>query len=93
VLKHCSVYVDVRGPEGDDQGAWFVDTLKLLGARVQARLGSACTHIVFRGGGAGTLQRYTTLPDPRPAVVGVGWVVGCAEQVKALETGPYAVDV
>lgn len=93
VLKHCSVYVDVRGPDGDDQGAWFVDTLKLLGARVQTRLGSACTHIVFRGGGAGTLQRYTTMPDPRPVVVGVGWVVACAEQVQALDTRSYLVDV
>ncbi|VDC06045.1 unnamed protein product, partial [Peniophora sp. CBMAI 1063] len=93
VLKHCSVYVDVRGPDGDDQGTWFVETLRLLGARVQARLGSACTHIVFRGGGAGTLQRYAQLPDPKPAVVGVGWVVACAEQVRAMGTEGYAVDV
>ena len=40
-----------------------------------------------------TLQRCAQLPDPKPQVVGSGWVAACAEQVQALEPEGFKVDV
>ncbi|KAI0918908.1 hypothetical protein AcV5_001967 [Taiwanofungus camphoratus] len=80
VLKECTIFVDVRTDDGDDAGALFVDMLKGMGARVLTRVGQTCTHIVYKNGLMSTVTRYRLLTEPRPFVVGIAWVVECAEQ-------------
>ncbi|KAF9812299.1 hypothetical protein IEO21_06241 [Rhodonia placenta] len=80
VLKECTIFVDVRTDDGDDAGGLFVDMLRGMGARILARVGQTCTHIVYKNGLMSTLTRYRLLKERRPLVVGIAWVVECAEQ-------------
>ncbi|KAJ7502917.1 hypothetical protein B0H11DRAFT_1711639 [Mycena galericulata] len=94
VLKGCVVVVDIIS-EGRDHSAKFVITemLKNLGARVLASVGQTCTHIVYKNGGRGTLNRYKALPDPKPHVVGMEWVVQSAEKRIHEDETPYLIDM
>ncbi|GAA6011160.1 hypothetical protein JCM11491_006743 [Sporobolomyces phaffii] len=78
VLDGVVAFVDVRTGEGDDSGMIFVDMLKTMGARVTTRPSSLTTHIVFKSGRASTLQFVRSCVRP-PKVVGIAWVVRCAE--------------
>ncbi|TFY50618.1 hypothetical protein EVG20_g11419, partial [Dentipellis fragilis] len=79
--------------EGDDAGALFVDMLKGLGARVIGRAGQSCTHIVYKNGQSSTLTKYRSMPDPKPFVVGIAWVVECVEQRKRVDEDRFLVDL
>lgn len=37
------------------------------------------THIVFKGGKPGTIDRWCAHAEPKPVLVGIGWVVRCRE--------------
>ncbi|EJD08435.1 uncharacterized protein FOMMEDRAFT_74597 [Fomitiporia mediterranea MF3/22] len=93
VLAQCTVFVDVRTDEGDDAGALFVDMLRGLGAKVLTRVGQTCTHIVYKNGLASTLTKYRLLDEPRPHVVGIGWVVECAEKRARVDETRFKVDI
>ncbi|EMD33074.1 hypothetical protein CERSUDRAFT_118138 [Gelatoporia subvermispora B] len=80
VLSDCTIFVDVRTDDGDDAGSLFVDMLRGMGAKVLQRVGQTCTHIVYKNGLMSTITRYRLLHEPRPLVVGIAWVVECAEQ-------------
>ncbi|KAH9846157.1 hypothetical protein C2E23DRAFT_744714 [Lenzites betulinus] len=80
VLRGCTIFVDVRTEEGDDAGGLFVDMLRGLGAKMASRVGSRCTHVVYKNGLMSTLTRYRLQKDPKPLVVGIAWVVECVEQ-------------
>lgn len=93
VLKKCAIFVDVRTDDGDDAGSLFVDMLRGLGARILARVGQSCTHIVYKSGSASTLTRYRLLNDPKPLVVGIAWVVECVEQRSRVDEAKFKVDL
>ncbi|KAG8221331.1 hypothetical protein J3R82DRAFT_1499 [Butyriboletus roseoflavus] len=93
ILKRCAIFVDVRTEQGDDAGSLFVDMLKGLGAKIMGRLGQTCTHIVYKNGHPNTLTRYRMLNDPKPVVVGIAWVVECAEKRARVDEERFKVDV
>ncbi|KAH0829200.1 hypothetical protein J3R83DRAFT_2760 [Lanmaoa asiatica] len=93
ILKRCVMFVDVRTEQGDDAGSLFVDMLRGLGAKIIGRLGQSCTHIVYKNGLPNTLTRYRMLNDPKPAVVGIAWVVECAEKRAKVDEERFKIDV
>ncbi|KAG9312046.1 hypothetical protein JVU11DRAFT_7325 [Chiua virens] len=93
ILKRCAIFVDVRTEQGDDAGGLFVDMLKGLGAKIMGRLGRSCTHIVYKNGHPNTLTRYRLLDSPKPAVVGIAWVVECVEKRTRLDEEKFKIDV
>ncbi|TCD62530.1 hypothetical protein EIP91_006757 [Steccherinum ochraceum] len=93
ILKDCTIFVDVRTDDGDDAGSLFVDMLKALGAKIPTRVGQTCTHIVYKNGLMSTLTRYRLLHEPRPHVVGIAWVVECAEQRAKVDEKKFLVDL
>ncbi|KAI0684857.1 hypothetical protein C8T65DRAFT_593178 [Cerioporus squamosus] len=93
VLKDCRIFVDVRTDEGDDAGGLFVEMLESLGAKIASKVGSRCTHVVYKNGLMSTLSRYKLLSDPKPHVVGIAWVVECAEQCKKVDEGLFHVNL
>ncbi|KAL5504576.1 hypothetical protein ACEPAH_7237 [Sanghuangporus vaninii] len=93
VLDQCTIFVDVRTEEGEDAGALFVDMLRGLGAKVLTRVGQTCTHIVYKNGLSSTVTRYRLLDEPRPKVVGIGWVVECAEKRTRVDESRFQVDL
>ncbi|CCA72274.1 hypothetical protein PIIN_06208 [Serendipita indica DSM 11827] len=93
ILKDCIIYVDVRTEDGEDAGSLFVDMLRGLGAKILSRIGSSLTHIVYKSGQPSTLTRYRTLADPKPAVVGIAWVVECVEKRHKADTARYAISL
>ncbi|KAL5483280.1 hypothetical protein ACEPAI_8510 [Sanghuangporus weigelae] len=93
ILDQCTVFVDVRTEEGEDAGALFVDMLRGLGAKVLTRVGQTCTHIVYKNGLSSTVTRYRLLDEPRPKVVGIGWVVECAEKRARVDESRFQVDL
>jgi hypothetical protein len=64
VLRDCTIFVDVRTDEGDDAGGLFKEMLQGLGARLLARVGSSCTHIVFKNGLMSTVTRWRYVVHP-----------------------------
>ncbi|KAI0692825.1 hypothetical protein BC835DRAFT_1222916, partial [Cytidiella melzeri] len=93
ILRHCNVFVDVRTDDGDDAGSLFVEMLKGLGARILGRVGPSCTHIVYKNGLMSTLTRYRMQDNPKPVVVGIGWVVECVEQRAKVEEASFLIDI
>ncbi|GAA5843118.1 hypothetical protein JCM9279_001867 [Rhodotorula babjevae] len=92
-LQGVVACVDVRTAEGDDSGMVFVDLLKSMGARVTTRPSSVTTHIVFKAGRPSTLQSYRSLsPASRPHLVGIAWVVRCAELGAHADEAPFKVE-
>lgn len=51
------------------------------------------THIVYKSGLHSTLTKYRSLPEPKPAVVGIGWVVECVEKREKAETTRYTISL
>ncbi|SCV71608.1 BQ2448_3196 [Microbotryum intermedium] len=92
VLRGVVAFVDVRTLEGDDAGMIFTDMLKSMGARVTTRPTLSLTHIVYKSGRSGTLQRYRTHADPKPHLVGISWVVRCAELNQHVEEKPFLIE-
>lgn len=93
VLKDCRIFVDVRTDDGEEAGSLFVEMLESLGAKVQSRVGQACTHVIFKNGLMSTTTRYRLLRDPKPSVVGIAWVVECVEQRCRVEEAPFLIDI
>lgn len=57
------------------------------------RPGKTLTHIVYKSGMQSTLTHYRALPDPKPVVVGIGWVVECVEKRAKVETGKFEMSL
>jgi len=93
VLKTCTIFVDVRTDDGDEAGGLFVDMLRGLGAKIIGRAGQSCTHIVYKNGLMSTLTKYRLMREPKPFVVGISWVVECAEQCRRVEEDKFLVDL
>ena len=87
--------MDVRTEEGDDAGALFTDMLRGLGARIlTAGVGQTCTHVVYKNGSPSTITKVKLMDEPaRPKVVGIGWVVACAENRERTDETKYEVDI
>ncbi|KAI0799962.1 hypothetical protein C8Q74DRAFT_1191408 [Fomes fomentarius] len=92
VLRDCRIFVDVRTDEGDDAGGLFVDMLRGMGAKIANRVGSRCTHVVFKNGLMSTISRYKSM-DPKPHVVGIAWVVECVEQRIKVDESRFTVNL
>ncbi|KZO96104.1 hypothetical protein CALVIDRAFT_481683 [Calocera viscosa TUFC12733] len=92
-LAGCVVFVDVRTKDGDDAGGVFVEMLKSMGARVLKSPTPSLTHLVLKSPLPHTITRYHTLPDPKPEVVAVGWVVKCAEENRRVEVSDWRLDL
>ncbi|KAJ9473960.1 BRCT domain-containing protein [Pseudozyma hubeiensis] len=93
-LRGLTVLVDVRDQDGEDASACWIDMLKNAGAKVMVRFGERkLTHIVYKSGRPSTLHSYRALEDPKPHVVGIGWVVACLEQGQKADEKPYLVEV
>ncbi|KAF8496431.1 hypothetical protein F5888DRAFT_1703821 [Russula emetica] len=87
VLKSCTIFVDT------DAGGLFVDMLKGLGAKIIGRAGQSCTHIVYKNGLMSTLTKYRLMREPKPFVVGISWVVECAEKCRRVGEENFLVDL
>lgn len=92
ILSGIKVYVDIRDSNGIDCGDVFIDMLKRLGAKVMKNFGLTCTHLVFKDGTVSTLNRYRQL-ETKPFVVGLQWIVECAEQRLHLDETKYAISL
>ncbi|KAJ7939635.1 hypothetical protein B0H13DRAFT_1586969 [Mycena leptocephala] len=93
ILKTCIVYVDVISAFGDDSARSLIaDMLENLGARVLGSVGRTLTHLVYKNGHGRTLRSYRQLPEPKPLVVGMEWVVQCAKKGAHENETPYLVD-
>lgn len=93
-LRGVVAFVDVRTAEGEDSGMVFVDMLRAMGARViTSRPTFTLTHIIFKAGRPGTLQRYRAHPNPKPHLVGIAWVVRCHELQRHADESPFAIDL
>ncbi|GAA5856637.1 hypothetical protein JCM8547_005903 [Rhodosporidiobolus lusitaniae] len=91
-LRGVVAFVDVRTAEGDDSGMIFVDMLKGLGARVTLRPSSLTTHIIYKSGRPSTLSFLRSLPPTsRPKLVGIAWVVRCAELGQKVDEAAFGV--
>ncbi|KAF9012471.1 hypothetical protein BDQ17DRAFT_1343966 [Cyathus striatus] len=93
ILKDCIIFVDIRTDDGEEAGSLFMEMLEGVGAKVLTRVGQTCTHIVYKNGLMSTLNRYRLLRDPKPFVVGIGWVVDCVEQRKRVDESAYLIDL
>ncbi|GAA6061976.1 hypothetical protein JCM10212_005220 [Sporobolomyces blumeae] len=89
VLNGVVAFVDVRTAEGDDSGMIFVDMLKSMGARVTTRPSSLTTHVVFKAGRPSTLQFVRSCVSRPPRLVGIAWVVRCAEIGRKADEEPF----
>jgi hypothetical protein len=56
-------------------------------------VGQSCTHIVYKKGLISTLTRFRQLDDPKPVVVGIGWVVECVERRARVEEKDFMIDI
>ncbi|KAG8896220.1 hypothetical protein FRC01_011942, partial [Tulasnella sp. 417] len=92
-LQGCVIFVDVRTEEGSDASAMFVRMLRQLSAKVISRPGVTATHYVWKSGLQSTISRYTTLEEPKPFLVGIGWVVKCVEKKERVDEKNYLVNV
>ncbi|KAJ7798142.1 hypothetical protein B0H14DRAFT_2466455 [Mycena olivaceomarginata] len=94
ILKGCVVYVDVISDYGDDSAKSVItDMLQDLGAKVLGRVGHTLTHIVYKNGLGRTLAHYQGLPDPKPLVVGMEWVVQSAQERTHVDETLYLIDM
>ena len=50
-----------------------------LALQILTRLTPSITHIVFKDGSPTTLAKHKLYDDPKPFLVGVSWVLTCAE--------------
>ncbi|KAA1470641.1 hypothetical protein DENSPDRAFT_710872 [Dentipellis sp. KUC8613] len=73
-------------------GCRFV-LLKISVLQVIGRAGQSCTHIVYKNGQSSTLTKYRSMPDPKPFVIGIAWVVECVEQRKRVDEERFLVDL
>ncbi|KAJ7879862.1 hypothetical protein B0H13DRAFT_1457707, partial [Mycena leptocephala] len=88
----CPFYVDIVSESSDDSAKSLItDMLKNLGARVLGSVGQTLTHIVYKNGTPRTFNRYRVLPEPKPLVVGMEWVVRSAENRIHEEETPYLI--
>ncbi|KAG8923648.1 hypothetical protein FRC00_005991 [Tulasnella sp. 408] len=107
-LQGCVIFVDVRTEEGSDASAMFVRMLRQLSAKlgpdqasakfghqyqVISRPGVTATHYVWKSGLQSTISRYTTLEEPKPFLVGIGWVMKCGEKKERVDEKNYLVNV
>ncbi|EPQ26009.1 uncharacterized protein PFL1_06463 [Pseudozyma flocculosa PF-1] len=93
-LRGLTVLVDVRDQDGEDASACWVEMLKNAGAKVLVRFGERqLTHIVYKSGRPSTLHSYRALPEPKPLIVGISWVVKCLEEGRRVDEEPYIVEV
>ncbi|KAJ3534580.1 hypothetical protein NM688_g7113 [Phlebia brevispora] len=67
--------------------------LQKLGAKLMQSVGQRCTHIVYKNGLMSTLSKYRLLQEPKPLVVGIAWVVECAEQAKHADETKFLVNL
>lgn len=58
-----------------------------------SRPGTTATHYVWKTGLQSTLTRYSTLDEPKPFLVGIGWVVKCMEKKERVDEKKYLVNV
>ena len=63
-----------------------------MGWQVTTRPTLTLTHIVYKAGRPGTLHRFRAHPDPKPFLVGISWVVRCAEVGQRVDEKPYVVE-
>jgi hypothetical protein len=61
--------------------------------QILTRPGGSLTHIVYKSGLQSTLTRYRALPEPKPAVVGIGWVVKCVEKREKVDTTSFLISL
>lgn len=70
------------------EGRVLIDTIH----QVTTRPTPSLTHIIYKSGRPSTLTRYKASPaSDRPFLVGISWVVRCAELGKRVDEGGYTV--
>lgn len=57
------------------------------------RPSESCTHIIYKSGKPATLSWYRRQKDPKPYIVGAGWVTKCKEEGRKVAEDLYAVQV
>ena len=48
---------------------------------------------MFKSGLPATVAKYNTLPDPKPLLVGIGWVVECVERRQKVDETRFTIAV
>ncbi|KAJ7809667.1 hypothetical protein B0H13DRAFT_2385114 [Mycena leptocephala] len=94
ILKGCVVYVDVISASGDASvKAFITEKLQDMGARVLNCVGHTLTHIVYKNGLGRTLNLYRRLPNPKPLVVGMEWVVQSEKIGTHVDETSYLIEI
>lgn len=60
--------------------------------QVLSRPTDSVTHIIYKGGKPATLHRYRAYRDPKPFLLGVGWIVKCREMNERVEEKPFTLN-
>jgi len=60
---------------------------------VLTRLTESVTHVIYKSGRPTTLQWYRKQEDPKPHIVGIGWITGSKKNGKRIPEEGYIVDV
>ena len=92
-LNGCEVYLDVRTEAGEDASAVVKKSLQSMGARVTTRTTGKITHVVFKSGHDATIQRVNKHPEPKPKLVGIGWVSACREAQAHVPEDDYLIPI
>ena len=90
--------------------SWLLTRLGVV--QMATRVGSRCTHVVYKNGLMSTLTRwryvsayvsgaidrdsseeFRLLKEPKPLVVGIAWVVECAEQRTRVDEAKFVVNL
>ncbi|KAJ7934815.1 hypothetical protein B0H13DRAFT_2481272 [Mycena leptocephala] len=94
ILKGCVVYVDVISASGDASvKAFITEKLQDMGARVLNCVGHTLTYIVYKNGLGRTLNLYRRLPNPKPLVVGMEWVVQSEKIGTHVDETSYLIEI
>lgn len=65
----------------------------LSGFQVLTKPTESCTHIIFKSGKISTLIWWRKQPEPKPHMVGIGWVTKCRDTGALVEETGFEVDV
>ena len=73
-------------------GPFIHNPTRVWSYQILSRLTPNITHIVFKSGSPTTLAKYHLYDDPKPFLVGIGWVVECVEKREKADERTFLVD-
>jgi hypothetical protein len=60
-------------------------------SQILTRPTPSLTHIVYKSGSPTTLTKHKVFSEPKPFLVGIGWVVECVERRERVDEQRYLI--